>query len=44
MELFKKEVEVRLQMVEIRKVEARQLRLKGDIVRLNGAESRKRTF
>ena len=43
-ELMKKEAEVRLQMVEISRVDARQLRLKGDIVRLKGAESRERTF
>ena len=41
---MKKEAEVRLQMVEISRVGARQLRLKGDIVRLKGAESRERTF
>lgn len=41
---MKKEAEVRLQMVEISQVGARQLRLKGDIVRLKGAERRKRNL
>ena len=43
-EVLKKEAEVRLQMVEISQVGARQLRLKGDIVRLKGAERRKRNL
>ena len=44
-ELLKNEAEVRMQMAKISQVEGRQMRLKGDIVRLNGAEnSRKGTF
>ena len=42
--MLKNATEVELQMVKITNMEARQRKLKGDIGRLKGVESRKRTF
>ena len=42
--MLKNVAEVELQLVKITRMEARQRRLKGDIGRLKGAESIKRTL